>query len=163
VGARRAVLPPGPRGGSATGPALAFHAHPNLTLEGGGGLSLEGWKLGARGRYNFLQAPLTPFVGAGVMRTFGLSPVDVTNSEDPMTVISVVRILPSTFIQAVVGLDWIDVNSFNLVTSVGYAWLLGGSNVEVLTGELGPIERQSMDIAFGSSIVISLAMGYSFR
>jgi hypothetical protein len=62
-----------------------------------------------------------------------------------------------------VGLDWIDRNSFNLVTTVGYAWLLGGSNVEVLSGQLDPDERLAMDVVFGSGIVISLAMGYSLR
>lgn len=145
------------------GPELAFHTHPNLTLEGGAGLSFAGWKAGARGRVNLVQRDLTPFIGVGLIHTFGIDLLEISDSQDPTNVTSVVSVRPSNFVQGVVGLDWIDRNSFNLVTSVGYAWLLGGSNVEVLSGQLDPDEGRAMDVVFGSGIVISLAMGYSLR
>jgi hypothetical protein len=144
------------------GPELAFHAHPNLTIEGGGGVALEGWKVGVRARYNFLQSRFTPFVGAGGMQTSGISPVDVSDPDDAEEV-TVVRVKPSTYGQAVVGIDWISRGRFNLVGCVGYAWLLSKSNVEELSGTLDRDERLAMDVVFGSGMVLSLAMGYNFH
>ena len=74
-----------------------------------------------------------------------------------------IELRPSAFLQAVAGIDWTSRSGFTLVGALGYAWLLTGDNVVIVTGEPTAEEQQGIDIVFGSSIVLSIAIGYSFR
>ncbi len=144
------------------GPNIGFHAHPHFTIEMGGGLSLEGWKLGLRGRVNWLKAPVTPFVGLGAMVTTGLGEtLDITDDATGRTLN--VRVLPSSYLQFVAGVDWTSRSGFTLIGALGYAHLLRDRNYEIVAGEPNADERRALKLAFESGIVISLAIGYSFR
>jgi hypothetical protein len=145
------------------GPILVFHAHPQLSLELGLGLALVGAKIGLRARYNFLDGPVTPFVGVGLLGGSGFdAPTRDIASDQNNTELNI-KLRPSTFIQSVVGLDWTSRDGFTLVSAVGYAWRVSADNVEIVTGVPTPEERQALDVVFGSSIVISFGIGYSFR
>jgi hypothetical protein len=144
------------------GPNIVFHAHPHFSVEMGGGLSLEGWKLGLRARVNWLTAPVTPFVGVGGMMTTGLGQtLDISDSATGRTLN--VRVLPSPYLQFVSGIDWTSANGFTMVGALGYAFLLRDNNVEIVAGEPTRDERRGLKIAFSSGLVISLAIGYTFK
>lgn len=144
------------------GAIVSYHAHPQLTFDLGVGLAAVGGKLGLRTRFNFLDGPVTPFLGLGFMGATGFdAPTrDLAQNDDSDLNI---ELRPSAFLQAVAGIDWTSRSGFTLVGALGYAWLLTGDNVVIVTGEPNEDEQQGLDIVFGSSIVISIAIGYSFR
>jgi hypothetical protein len=145
------------------GPILVFHAHPQLSLELGLGLALVGAKIGLRARYNLLDGPVTPFAGVGLLGGSGFdAPTRDIASDENNTELNI-KLRPSTFVQGVVGVDWTSRDGFTLVSAVGYAWRVSKDNVEVVTGVPTPDERKALDVVFGSSIVISFGLGYSFR
>jgi hypothetical protein len=145
------------------GAVVSYHVHPRLTFDLGVGLALVGGKVGLRTRYNFLDGAVTPFVGAGFMGATGFdAPTRDIAAEDDNTDLNI-ELKPSAFLQAVAGIDWTRRDGFTLVGALGYAWLLTADNVVIVTGEPSADEKQGFDIAFRSSIVLSIAIGYSFR
>ena len=148
------------------GPNLTYRVHPNVSVDLGAGISLVGWKVGLRGRYLLLRGPVTPFIGVGVMGAggFGSQPLELrSKDEDPTLEPLNVKILPSAWLQTVAGVDWVAPNGFTLIGSVGYAALLSHDPVQITTGTPKKDEQQAMDAIFRSSIVITIALGYSFR
>jgi len=148
------------------GPNLVYHVDPHFSVDLGAGLSLVGWKTGIRGRYNLLTGPVTPFVGVGFMGAGGFAdkPIPINeNDPDPNREPVNIKIRPSAWMQTVAGVDWIAPSGFNLVGALGYAFLLSHDPVEVVTGTPNAYEEKVFDVAFRSSVVITVAMGYSFR
>jgi len=147
---------------SGWGANLTFHAHPHVSLDLGAGFSVVGNKVGLRARANLLKSPVTPFIGVGGMLASGLGDKD-SPQENIKTENVTVFVRPSAFAQAVVGVDWTSRGGFTLVAATGYAWLIGGRNWRVASGTPTDEEREAFNVIFGSSPVVSLAMGYSFR
>jgi len=145
------------------GPTLTFHAHPHLSFDLGAGLSAVGGKLGLRSRYNFLASEVTPFVGVGLIGATGIDAPSQDISTDGDDSELNVKIRSCGFLQTVAGVDWTSSGGFTLVGAVGYAWLLGGDNVKILTGVPTEKQEKALDVLFRSSIVLSLGIGYSFR
>lgn len=148
------------------GPNLTFRAHPNISFDAGAGLSLVGWKFGLRGRYLLLKGPVTPFIGVGMMTAggFGSQPIEINNKDDdPNRVPLNVKIKPSLWLQSVAGVDWVASNGFTLIGTAGWASVLSGDPVEVVTGTPSHDEEQDLNALFRSSIVFTIALGYSFR
>ena len=145
------------------GPNLTFHVLPEFSIDLGAGLSLVGWKIGLRTRYNFLESPVTPFIGVGLLGASGFdTPSQDIASDDSNSELNV-KIHPSAFLQSVVGIDWTSPGGFTMVGALGYAWLLTGDNVEIVTGAPTSEEKRAFDVIFRSSVVVSIALGYSFR
>ncbi|MGC4087591.1 MAG: hypothetical protein QM756_06800 [Polyangiaceae bacterium] len=151
------------------GPVLTYHVVPQFSLELGGGLSFTGLKAGLRGRYNLLTGPVTPFIGAGVLGTSGLGVVSGdfsdkkasdsgTSGGDQITI----RVRPSTFVQAVGGVDWTSPGGFTLVGAIGWSQLFR-RNLDILAGSPTNEDRLGLDIAFGSGPVFTVATGYTFK
>ncbi len=148
------------------GPNLTFRLHPNVSIDLGAGLSLLGWKVGLRGRYLLLKGPVTPFIGVGVMTAggFGSEPIEINNKDDdPNRVPLNIKIKPLLWLQSVAGVDWVASSGFTLIGAAGWASVLSHDPVEVVTGTPTHDEEQALDIAFRSSIVATIALGYSFR
>ena len=148
------------------GPNLIFRAHPNLSIDLGLGLSLLGWKVGLRGRYLLLKGPVTPFIGVGVMTAggFGSEPIELNDKdEDPNRVPLNVKIKPSIWLQSVAGVDWVASNGFTIVGTAGWASVVSDDPVEIVTGRPNHDEEQALNALFRSSIVATIALGYSFR
>jgi hypothetical protein len=145
------------------GPNLVFNVDPHVSFDLGAGLSLLGWKVGLRGRYNFLEGPVTPFLGVGIMGAagFGDSPIPINDKNDNNTIN--IKVLPSAFVQAVGGVDWTRKNGFTLLSTVGYAFLLSHDPVQIVSGTPTRDEERAFDAFFRSSIVLTTALGYSFR
>lgn len=144
------------------GPSVTFHAHPHLSFDLGAGLGAIGGKIGLRTRVNVLKNEVTPFFGVGFIAGSGWdAPANIASEPENRELN--VKVLPSAFAQTVAGVDWTSRDGFTLVGSLGYAFLLGRDNVEIITGEPTAEERKGLDAAFRSSLVISIAIGYSFR
>jgi len=145
------------------GPTVTFHANPHLSFDLGAGLGLVDGKLGLRARVNALESEVTPFFGVGMMVASGFeAPTDNIATDMDNRELNV-KVLPSSFLQVVAGVDWTSRSGFTLIGALGYAWLVGRDNVEIITGEPTPEEKRALEIAFQSSAVISVAIGYSFR
>ncbi|HEY3665080.1 MAG TPA: hypothetical protein VGL19_03730 [Polyangiaceae bacterium] len=147
------------------GPNLVFHLDPRFSFDLGAGLSLLGWKVGARARYNFLVGPVTPFIGLAAMGAagFGDSPIPINDNNDPTHETVNIKVLPSAWCQTVAGVDWTSEHGFTLLGTAGYAFLLSHDPVEVTSGVPTKDEERAFDIAFRSNIVATIALGYSFR
>ena len=148
------------------GPNLIFRAHPNLSIDLGLGLSLLGWKVGLRGRYLLFKGPVTPFIGVGVMTAggFGSEPIEISDkNENPNRTPLNVKIKPSVWLQSVVGVDWVASKGFTLIGTAGWASVLSSDPVEIVTGTPTPDEDEALDAIFRSSVVITIALGYSFH
>jgi len=145
------------------GAIVSLHANPHLTFDLGAGFALVGGKLGLRARYNFSERRVTPFVGVGVMGATGFDAPsrDLAANDDDSELN--IELKPSAFLQTVVGLDWTARDGFTLIGALGYAVMLTPDNVVIVTGEPTADERQGIDVVFGSGIVISIAVGYSFK
>ena len=145
------------------GAIVAYHANPHVTVELGAGLAVVGAKLGLRTRYNFTEKSVTPFVGLGFMAATGYdAPTRDLAAEEGNPELNI-ELKPSGWMQAVAGLDWTSRDGFTLIGAVGHAWLLTGDNIVIVTGEPTKEERKGIDIVFRSGIVLSIAIGYSFR
>jgi hypothetical protein len=59
--------------------------------------------------------------------------------------------------------DWIAPSGFTLIGTSGYAFLLSRDPVQVVTGSPNKDEELGFDIAFRSNLVITIALGYTFR
>ncbi len=140
---------------------LTFNVHPHMALDLGLGLGAVGGKFGLRARYNLLKGNVTPFLGAGLIAASGWESGSDQQLSDESDVVLKVR--PSTFAQGVVGVDWISQRGFTMIGAVGYAKRISRNNVEILSGTPTAEERQGIDVVFGSSMVLSLAIGYAFR
>lgn len=148
------------------GPNLTFRAHPNISVDLGAGLSLLGWKIGLRARYLLLKGPVTPFIGVGAMicSGFGSEPLEISDKNDnPDRTPLNVKIQPSQWFQGVAGVDWVAGNGFTIVGSAGWAQVLNGDPVEIVTGSPTSDEEQALNALFRSNIVMTIALGYSFR
>lgn len=142
---------------------VSFHAHPRLSFDLGAGLGLVGGKLSLRARYNLLDDAVTPFLGAGVLTGSGFeAPTRDIAADDANRELNI-KLRPSTFLQTVVGIDWTRHNGFTLLGAIGYAWLLTEDPVEIITGVPTKEEEEAFGIIFRSSIVLSIAIGYSFQ
>jgi hypothetical protein len=146
------------------GPMLVFHPVSRIALDLGLGLSLMGWKTGLRARYNFMDGPVTPFIGAGFMGAAGLgdSPIPINDNDKSRETVNI-KVLPSAWVQAVGGVDWTSPSGFTLLGSVGYAWLLSHDPVQVTSGTPTKDQQRAFDLAFRSNIVATIALGYAFR
>lgn len=142
---------------------VSFHAHPRLTFDLGVGLAAIGGKVGLRARYNFLDSAVTPFIGAGVLAGSGFDAPSSDFAADDENRELNIQLRPSTFLQAVAGVDWTSRSGFTLIGALGYAWLLTADPVEIITGVPTEEEEKAFDVVFRSSIVISIGIGYSFR
>jgi hypothetical protein len=122
--------------------------------------------VGLRARYLLLKGPVTPFLGVGMMTGsgFGSEPIDVTDKHDDSNRVPLnIRIKPSVWLQSVAGVDWVASNGFTLIGSAGWAQVLSDDPVQIVTGTPTPEEEEALNVAFRSSVVITIALGYSFR
>jgi hypothetical protein len=145
------------------GAIVAFHANPHVTFDLGAGLGAVGGKLGLRARYNFMTDPVTPFIGVGFIGATGWNAPTSDLDNDEANAELNIRVRPSAFLQTVAGIDWTSRNGFTLIGALGYAFMLTRDNIVIITGVPTDEDRRGLDIAFRSGIVISIAIGYSFR
>lgn len=148
------------------GPNLTYRVHPNFSVDMGAGLALVGWKVGLRARYLLLKGPVTPFIGVGIMTASGLGtePIDLSDKNDDTSRVPLqVKVHPSTWLQSVVGIDWVSPRGFTIIGSAGWGQVLDGDPVEIYSGTPTHDEKQALNALFRSNVVATIALGYSFR
>jgi len=146
------------------GPTIQYFVSPHVGIDGGIGLSATGIKLGARGRYLFLEKILTPFVGAGFNYGMGLGAAGlaVLSNDDNGNVIEY-YIKPSAFLQLTAGGDLLTRGGFFLLFNLGYSILLSEDNIVIVSGTPTAYQQQGLDGAHGSGIVIEVGIGLIFK
>lgn len=145
------------------GAIVSLHATPHISFDLGAGLAAVGGKLGLRTRYNFSEKRVTPFVGVGIIGATGFeAPTRDLAANDDDSELNI-ELKPSAFLQTVAGIDWTARSGFTLIAALGYAFMLTPDNVVIITGVPTEEEKKGLDIVFRSGIVISIAIGYSFR
>jgi len=144
---------------SGLGVNVNYHVIPMLSLDLGAGLSGVGPKLGARGRLNMGTGNWVPYLGAGVIHAFGTldQTVDLSDSGSTVTL----ELLPTQFVQAVFGVEFVASGGFTFGANAGYAFRLR-ENVRIVSGTPTEEMQQVIDIAYGSGLVLALSLGYTF-
>jgi len=140
---------------------LSYYPVPKIAIDAGIGLSAVGVKTSARGRYLFKVKNFTPFVGLGLMYGFG-SPYEIEqkdsfNNDAPYKM----KVGKSPFIQLAFGFEYMAKKGFYTLFNTGYALLLA-DNYEITSGTISPDMKRSLDISFGSGIVIEGGIGFAF-
>jgi hypothetical protein len=144
---------------SGMGVNLMFRPIPLLSVDVGGGLSGIGWKGGARVRANILESEWTPTLGAGVIFGSGTlgNPVELTEGANSVRF----HLSSAPFLQFVGGVEYAGRGGFTFLATAGYAVRLA-DNVVIDSGVPTSTQKSAMDIAYGSGLVLSLALGYAF-
>ena len=142
---------------SGVGLALTYNALPRLAIDGGLGVGLAGFKLGARARYNFVLGRTTPFVAAGMFVNTGISG-ETSFSTGAGTFLA--HVGPAPFVQAVFGGEWLSRVGIFARLELGYALRLGNDVTYVIPPAAN--ERAAAETLAGSGPVAALAIGYMF-
>ncbi len=143
------------------GPTIQYFVSPHFGIDAGVGLSGTGIKLGGRGRYIFLEKKFSPFVGAGFNYGLGSRGNEIV-LEDEGNVISFI-VKPSPFLQLTAGGDLVTGSGFFMMFDLGYSILLVGENVELQSGTPTDLQQLSIDLVYGSGIVIEFRVGFIFK
>lgn len=138
---------------------FVYHPIPYLALEAGAGLGLIGLKGGARLRVNFLTSAWTPILGVGYIFAPGTGDEEAPEADfgdgGPVTY----KVRPSSFIQAVAGVNYTGPDRWVLTLTGGYAFLLR-ENLVYVEGSKETLEQVEPFVHGG--IVVSAALGYAF-
>ncbi|NOX87284.1 MAG: hypothetical protein GXO86_15225 [Chlorobi bacterium] len=144
------------------GIGMQYYVIPKVALDGGVGISSTGYKFSIRGRYIFLKKNFSPFAGTGFIYSTGSFDRAVT-IEDVNTGHDITfKLLPSRFLQFVVGGDLVTNGGFFLMFDLGYAYLLN-DNIVIVSGTPSQDMDRVMRIAYGSGIVFEVSIGYIFK
>ena len=144
------------------GIAVQYYVDPKFALDGGAGISSTGYKFGFRGRYIFLKKNFSPFAGAGYIYSTGSFDQEVA-AEDIITGNTITfKVLPSHFLQFVVGGDLVTGGGFFLMFDLGYAWLLN-DNMVMVSGNPSQDMKRLMRMVYGSGMVFEVGIGYIFK
>lgn len=131
----------------------------HIGLDAGAGISSVGYKFAGRLRYLILEKNFTPMVGAGFIYGTGFPNRLIELEYDGTTITFILN--KSPFIQVVGGFDFVASNGFFLMADMGYAFLLN-ENVELVSGNPTADMQTTMDIVYGSGIVLEISIGYIF-
>jgi hypothetical protein len=140
------------------GANVSYSPISRLTAELGVGLSMAGFKAGARVRGNLFDSTWTPTAGVGFLVNSGSadSSFDVTIPPDTATL----QLRPAPFLQPVIGMSYVGDGGFTFLGTVGYAFVLGEHPAVLVSGS--PEVFDQLRAFYGSGLVFSAAFGYSF-
>ncbi len=144
------------------GVMASFYPSPKIAFDTGLGLSGVGFKFGVRGRYLFNVKNFAPFAGLGYIYGAGTNGIDFElkdafNNNQTFRV----KIDESSFLQLVGGFEYMAKKGFFTLFDVGYAALLN-DNYQITSGNPTNEMKRSLDISYGSGIVISGGVGFAF-
>jgi len=137
---------------------FSYHPIPYFAIDTGAGLSLTGWRAGARARANFLKGDWTPFVGAGFSYASGSNgqPVPVQGKNEKANL----HIFKSPFLQLAAGVNYTGAEGFAFTATTGYSLLLRDHNTSFVDGSLAAYDDQKL--VYRGGVIVSFAFGYAF-
>jgi len=144
------------------GIAMQYYVDPKFALDGGAGISSTGYKFGFRGRYIFLKKNFSPFIGAGYIYSTGSFDQEIATEDISTGNVITFKVLPSNFLQFVVGGDLVTGGGFFLMFDLGYALLLN-DNMIIVSGRPSQEMERLMRVVYGSGIVFEVSIGYIFK
>ncbi len=148
---------------SLIGPVATFYVKPQIGVDLGVGLSSVGLRPGLRARYLFSLEKLAYFGGIGLKYGLGTGGEEIL-VEDPDTKKKIgMQIDPSTYLDLMVGLDYLADNGFLILANAGFSALLGGKNFAFSSGTVvSEKTEKTFKTVFGSGIMLSVSLGKAF-
>ena len=145
-----------------TGVGITYHNYFNkqMGVDLGVGLALTGFKFGGRFRYLFMEKNFSPFIAAGFMYGMGFGESALEYKDDYNTYTYTVNASP--FAQIALGIEHLSNKGFLFSFNLGYAILMKETNYKIISGNPSSDNLRSMDMMFGSGIVIEFSIGYAF-
>jgi hypothetical protein len=140
------------------GATLSYSPDPHVSLDAAVGLSIVGFKMGGRVRYNVLTTPWTPSLGLGIQYGGGTGGervrVDHADGRGEMTIEG------SPFAQILAAMSYQGPEGMWFLGGLGYSILLVDENVTYVSGPQAATDL--LRSLAGSGMVIELGVGYAF-
>lgn len=143
---------------SGLGVNFSYHPLPHLALDAGLGLSIAGWRAGARLRGNFLTGEWTPFAGVGITYSAGTGGQDIELESKGDK--AKLEILESPYLQLAAGVNYTGDEGFVFTATTGYAHLLRKENTRFVSGSLEAYN--DVEGIYEGGLIVSVAFGYAF-
>lgn len=142
------------------GLGASWAATPHLIADAGAGYVLSGPKAGARLRWNFTTAELTPFVAVGCTWSAGRGDPQTINhgQDDEFTF----HVGPASYAQGVAGVDYQDGDRVSYRFEIGWAQELGHRDLQVVSGAPTNADWSEVRLISGGGFVLGGSVGYAF-
>jgi hypothetical protein len=138
----------------------SWAATDRLMLDVGAGYVLAGPKAGARLRWNFTTAALTPYAALGAIVSRGHADAQTIKQDDGDQF--QFHVGPADYAQAVAGLDFQDQDRISYSVEVGWAQALSHRDVHVISGKPSDADWREVHLATDGGLVVGGSIGYAF-
>jgi hypothetical protein len=145
-------------GMSGLGFLFSYHFVPYVAIDTGVGLSITGFRAGARVRTNFLTGEWTPFLGAGVSFAGGSGGQAVESESGGEK--TKLEVLGSPFAQFQGGVNYTGTEGFVFTGTTGYSLLMKKENTRYVSGSLDAYK--DIQLIYEGGLIVSVAFGYAF-
>ena len=126
----------------------------NIDINVGAGFNLSGSKLGIGSQfYLFPSKKITPFIGANLVRSSGLSEVRVTVNENE----AFYKIPSNIVFNGKVGVRYKKESGTDILGIIGYGIAVGDNNAKYISGSRSEAVKDFADFATAGGIDSSLA------
>ena len=138
----------------------SWAATDRLVLDVGAGYVLAGPKAGARLRWNFSTANLTPYAALGAIVSRGHPDAQTIKQDDGDQF--QFHVGPAAYAQAVAGLDFQDQDRISYSIELGWAQALNHRDVHVISGTPSDTDWREVRLVTGGGVVVGGSIGYAF-
>lgn len=140
------------------GLSASYYVTKNIAVDAGAGVGLAGLRVGARGRYLFLDKKFSPYIGVGVFRN--LTTLDNIEFDDG-TDFFLFSLEPSTYAQGLVGFEFMGNNGFVIGLNLGYSRNFN-ENPWTTSDSITADTRTALDLIYGSGLATGFRIGWAF-
>ncbi len=145
------------------GVAGSYYFKPNMAVDAGFGLSVNGLRPGLRYRYLFSSSDFSPFVGAGLKYGLGSRNREIkAEDKNNNNAVYYFKSKPSGFLDLCTGMDFQADNGFFLLGTLGWSQRLSGSGWELTQGTVTDKTRKGLNFIYASGVMLSIAAGWAF-
>jgi hypothetical protein len=137
---------------------FSYHPIPYFALDAGLGVALTGWRVGLRGRVNFLTGDWTPFAGLGMTYSPSSGGQEIEVQARGETV--KLELLPSAYGHLAAGVNYTGAEGFVFMATTGAA-LRVASNTRYRSGDRD-IYVNDVRPLYRGGVIVSVAFGYAF-
>jgi len=132
----------------------------NIDINVGAGFNLSGGKLGIGSRfYIYPSNKITPFLGANIVRSTGLSEVRITVNENE----AFYKIPANMVLNGKIGVRYRKESGTDILGAIGYGIAVGDNDAKYISGSKAAAVKDFADLATAGGIDISLSVLYYFK
>jgi hypothetical protein len=137
---------------------FSYHPIPYFAIDTGAGLSLAGWRLGARARANLLTSDWTPFLALGAIYSTGTGdqPIETESKSEKVKL----RVLDSGAVQFAAGVNYTGREGFVFMATTGYSILVKENRTRYVEGSMDAYN--DVRAIYTGGLILSVAFGYAF-